>query len=241
MSPRCSHSSSPEFEVTELSPIRRAIAAKVTQSVREIPQFSIRVAIDASALVSARSGMKKEIGPAGVVPTFNDLLLYATARALVEHRALNAWLEGNSLKIGKSINVAFAVDTEQGVLLPVIRDADKKSLQEIASDTHELAELCQSGRIRASQQLGATFTISNLGAFGIDDFNAIISPPQVAILAIGAIKPRPFAAEGKLEIRDTVILTLTLDHRAVDGARGAAFLSSLAERLEDWEGGASAP
>jgi len=225
----------PEFEITELSPVRLAIAAKVTQSMREIPQFSIRTTVDASRLVEARSRMKQETPEGAAVPTFNDFFLFAAARALAEHPTLNAWLEGNLLKIAKNMNVAFAADTKQGVLLPCVRDADKKSLQEIAAEARELTELCRAGKIRASQQMGATFTISNLGACGIDDFNAIISPPQVAILAIGSIKLRPHPIGGKLEPRDTVTLTLTLDHRAVDGVQGAAFLSSLANLLENWK------
>jgi len=235
MSDKSSRVPLPEFEVIPLSPVRLAIAARVSQSAREIPQFSTRLTVDASRLVAARAKMKEEAAAGAVVPTFNDFFLLATARTLKEHPGLNAWLEDDCLKIAKSVNVAFVADTERGVLLPCIREADKKSLEEIVAERSDLVGLCRSGKIRASQQMGATFTVSNMGASGIDDFNAIISPPQVGILAIGSIKPRPHAVGDKVEIRETVTLTLTVDHRAVDGVKAAAFLSSLARRLEEWE------
>jgi pyruvate dehydrogenase E2 component (dihydrolipoamide acetyltransferase) len=167
------------------------------------------------------------------VPTYNDLSIKAVALALTEHPRFNAWCEPDCLKLLEAVNVGFAVSTDQGVLLPTVRDADTRTLEEIATETGEMVELARNGRLRASLQMGAGFTISNLGPIGIDSLAPIISPPQVAILGIGSIKPQPMVVDGEIVPRRAAQLTLVMDHRAADGAEGAQFLATLAEILTD--------
>ncbi|MGM0492343.1 MAG: 2-oxo acid dehydrogenase subunit E2 [Armatimonadota bacterium] len=214
------------FTIEEHTRVRKAIGAHTLQSVNEIPQFHMRTLVDMEPLVSFREQLKETADP---VPTYNDLSIKAVAVGLREHPRFNAWCETDHLKILDAVNIGFAVGTEQGVLLPTVRDVDRKSLEEIAAETGEMVELARKGRLRASLQMGAGFTISNLGPIGIDSFAPIISPPQVAILGIGSFTPQPMVIDGEIEVRRAAQLTLVMDHRAVDGAEGAVFLATLKE------------
>ncbi len=220
----------PEFEVEELTHIRQAIGERTGTSFRDIPQFWLQVLADTEALVAARSARKKT---GGVVPTYNDYFIKIVASIIGNYPAMNAWCEGNQVKLLKPINLGFACATEDGVLLPTVFDADKKSLDEIAERTRELIEMARSGRLRASLQMGAGFTLSNIGPTVVDMFNAIISPPQTAILAIGAIKQRPMVVDGAIVPRLSAYLTLTVDHRALDATQAAPFLNDIVELLGD--------
>lgn len=213
-----------DFTTEEHPRVRRAIGERTLSSVNEIPQFHLRTLVEMESLIAFREHLKQGEGP---VPTYNDLCIKAVALVLREHPLFNAWCDPEQLKLLSSINVGFAVNTEQGVLLPTVREADRKSLGEIAEETGELIELARAGRLRASLQMGAGFTISNLGPVGIDAFAPIISPPQVAILGIGSIKLQPMVVDGEVAARMGAYLTLVMDHRAGGGAEGAAFLSSL--------------
>ena len=221
-----------EFIVEEHTRVARAIGERTLSSVNEIPQFHIRTLVDMEPLMALRDQLKQEAAD-DVVPTYNDLSIKAVSLALREHPRFNAWCEPDQLKLLESINVGFAVSTDQGVLLPTVREADAKSLSEIAAETRELIELARAGRLRASLQMGAGFTISNLGPVGIDSFAPIISPPQVAILGIGSIKPQPMVIDGQVVPRSAAHLTLVMDHRAGGGAEGAAFLVSLTDLLAE--------
>ncbi|MFW5866537.1 MAG: 2-oxo acid dehydrogenase subunit E2 [Armatimonadota bacterium] len=212
------------FTTEEHTRVRRAIGAHTLQSVNEIPQFHMRTLVDMEPLVAFRDELKESADP---VPTYNDLCIKAVAVGLREYPRFNAWCETDQLKLLDAVNIGFAVGTDQGVLLPTVRDADTKSLEEIASETSEMVELARNGRLRASLQMGAGFTISNLGPIGIDSFAPIISPPQVAILGIGSITRQPMVVGGEIEARRAAQLTLVMDHRAVDGAEGARFLAAL--------------
>ncbi len=229
-----------DFEVEELSATRKAIAERVSQSNREIPVFLMHAVADASCLVAARDAMKAAAkaqiaDTAARVPTYNDLLIKIVATALGDHPRFNAWYtEDEGLKLVKQINVGFAVATENGVLLPTVADADKKSLDEIAAEAAELVDLARKGRLRASLQMGATFSISNVGPMEIAAFNAIISPPQTGILAIGSLMERPVVVNGAIEARPTLHLTLSVDHRAADGMDAALFLRDIKDGIEGW-------
>lgn len=214
------------YTVEEHTRVRKAIGDRTLMSVNEIPQFHMRTLVDMEPLAAFREELKQTADP---VPTYNDLSIKAAAVGLREFPRFNAWCEPDQLKLLDSVNVGFAVSTDQGVLLPTVRDADTKSLEEIAAETSEMVEMARNGRLRASLQMGAGFTISNLGPIGIDSFAPIISPPQVAILGIGSIKPQPIVIDGEIEVRRAAQLTLVLDHRAADGAEGAQFLAALAE------------
>jgi pyruvate dehydrogenase E2 component (dihydrolipoamide acetyltransferase) len=222
----------PDFKIIPQSRVREAIAERVSTTNREIPQFRFWVEVDASAMIAWRS-QRKQAGPAPV-PTFNDIIIHVVARRLREHPRLNAWLTPEGLKSFKQVNVGFAVATEAGVLLPTIYDADTRGLDEIAAEARELTEEARAGRLRATLQMNAGFTVSNIGPVGIDYFDAIISPPQTGILAVASIKERPVAREGKVVVRPTMILTLTVDHRAVDGADAPPFLTAVQKDLEAW-------
>ncbi len=208
--------------------MRKAIGERTLTSVNEIPQFHLRTLVDMEPLMALREHLKQS---EAVGPTYNDLLIKAVAVVLREYPLFNAWCDPEQLRLLESVNIGFAVSTEQGVLLPTIRDADVKNLAEIAEETREMIELARAGRLRASLQMGAGFTISNLGPAGIDSFAPIISPPQVAILGVGSIKPQALVIDEQVMARRAAHLTLVMDHRASGGAEGAAFLSSLEEML----------
>lgn len=222
----------PEYELMAHSPIRQAIADHTQASFRDVPQFSTVVLADVETLVEVREE-RKEKGGEGPVPTYNDYFIKTVAAILRNHPRLNAWYDPEGLRVLEPINVGFACATDEGVLMPTVFDADQKSLVEITGDTAELIDLARRGRLRASQQRGAGFTISNLGPTVVDYFQAIISPPQTAILAIGSLKPRPLVMDGTVVARHSVYLNLVVDHRAADAAAAAAFLSDLTPLLND--------
>lgn len=224
----------PEFTLAPLSPMRKAIARRVSDSMREIPQFHLHAEADAAALLSARRRFKESLGDKA--PGYNDMIIHCVSRTLPGHPGLNAHFSEVGIKLFKEVNVGFAVSVEGGVLIPVIRQADQKSLRTIADEARERADLARAGKLRASWQMAGTFSISSLGALSIEAFNAIISPPQVAILATGAIVKKPILKDGILVAGETLHLTLTVDHRAVDGAAAAAFLSDLRGLLENFSG-----
>ncbi len=220
----------PEFEVEELTPIRQAIGERTRTSIVEIPQFDNQVLADVEALVAARNKRKEQ---GGAVPTYNDYFITAVASIIDKYPAMNAWCEDGQVKLLKPINIGFACATDDGVLLPTVFDADKKSLHEIAENTAELIELARGGRLRASLQMGAGFTVTNIGPTVVDQFNAIISPPQTAILAIGAMKKRPMVVDDEIVARISAYLTLTVDHRVLDATQAVPFLGDLVELLAD--------
>lgn len=212
------------YRYEEHTRVRKAIGDRTLASVNEIPQFHLRTLVNMQPLMDFRNRLKQS---AEVVPSYNDLSIKAVAVTLRDFPRFNAWCDEDGLKLLDAINIGFAVSTDQGVLLPTVRDADTKTLEEIARETAEMVEMARAGRLRASLQMGAGFTISNLGPIGIDSFAPIISPPQVAILGIGSIKPQPMVINGEVVARPAVHLTLVMDHRASDGAEGAAFLAAL--------------
>jgi pyruvate dehydrogenase E2 component (dihydrolipoamide acetyltransferase) len=219
----------PEYELLEHTPTRAAIAARTQASFRDVPQFSVTVLVDAEAMVAARQRLKAAGGP---TPSYNDIIIRAVAEVIGEHPRFNAWYAPEGLKLLKSVNIGFAAATEAGVLLPTVYDAAGKSLAEIAAETAELIELARAGKLRASLQRNAGFTITNIGPTGVEWFHGIIAEPQAAILAVGSLAPRALVVEGRLAVRQSMYLTLTTDHRCADGAEAAAFLGDLAKRLE---------
>lgn len=229
MSARRTRPDEQEFELVPHTRTRQAIGARTRQSANEQPQFRVHKLVDASALMAARSALKAQGGQP--LPTFNDFLIKLVADILPHHRRFNAWWSPEGLKLLQDVNVAFATATDQGVLLPTVLKASEKSLGEIAAETAEMVAMARAGKLRASLQMGAGFTISNIGPVGIDAFDAIISPPQTAILAIGSIMPRPVVEGDQVVVRPTMWLSLTMDHRSLDGADGGPFLNDLATAI----------
>ena len=218
-----------EFELVEHTRTRKAIGDRTLESANTIPAFRVHKLADAGALVAARKALKAQ-SPA-VMPTFNDFLIKLVADLLPKYPRFNAWWAPEGLKLLKDVNIGFATATDQGVLMPTVLKANEKDLMTIAGETAEMVRMARAGKLRASLQMGAGFSISNIGPIGIDAFDAIISPPQTGILAIGSIMPRPMVDGDQVVIRQTMWLSLTVDHRSVDGADGGAMLADLAAAL----------
>lgn len=234
MSQRRTRPDEQEFELIPHTRTRQAIGDRTKQSVNEQPQFRVHKLVDATALLAARKALKEQgVQP---LPTFNDFLIKLVAGLLPTYRRFNAWWSPEGLKLLKNVNVGFATATEQGVLLPTVLNANGKDLGTIAVETAEMVAMARAGKLRATLQMGAGFTISNIGPVGIDAFDAIISPPQTAILAIGSIMPRAVVDGDQIVIRQTMWLSLTMDHRSVDGADGAAMLADLAAAIATCDG-----
>jgi pyruvate dehydrogenase E2 component (dihydrolipoamide acetyltransferase) len=183
----------------------------------------------------ARDALNKQVGDGGGggKVSFNDVIIKATALALVKHRACNAWFQDDHIRYWNEVHIGMAVAVEDGLITPVIRNADRKSLAEIGREAKELAELARSRRLQPSEYTGATFSVSNLGMFDIDQFTAVINPPECGIVAVGSIVPKPVVADGQLVARRRLRLTMSCDHRVIDGATGAAFLKTLKQMLEN--------
>lgn len=228
-----SQAASPTAAAEEkLSSIARLMAERTTQSWTTVPHFFATREFDATALVHTRGQLSADIEKShGVRPTHTDVLVALVARAVARHPRLNAsWhgpTTGGSIRHNADVNIAVAMAVEDGVVTSVIRNAAKIGVGEIAVQRRDLAERARSNRLRPEDIAGATFTISNLGMYHVDSFTAIIVPPQAAILAVSAIKDRVIAVDGKPAVRPVMSMTLSSDHRVVDGVRAAAFLHDL--------------
>ena len=214
------------------SPIARLMAERTTQSWTTVPHFFVVREVDAGAL----NDVRQKFGPGiekshGVELTHTDLLVALVAGVLKQHSRINASWTGKGVSANAGINIGLAMAVEDGVVAPVIQNADKATLGEIAAQRRDLAERARSGKLRPADIAGGTFTISNLGMFGVDAFTAIIIPPQAAILAVGRIADRVVPVEGRPAVRPMMTLTLSSDHRVVDGARAAEFLRDLVEAI----------
>lgn len=220
-----------EVEVVELTSVRRTIARRLTEA-WEAPVFQLSVTADASELAGTRERMLELLGEGDVKPTVNDVLTRLVAAALMRHRAVNAQFVGGSIHRYPSANVGIAVAAPTGLVVPVIRNAERRSVQEIAAVRADLVTRARAGKLQLADLEGGTFTISNLGMYGIEQFVAVLNPPQVAILAVGSIEERPLAIEGELVIAPTMTMTLTCDHRAIDGSEGAEFLRTVKALVE---------
>lgn len=215
-----------------LTQVARLMAERTTQSWTTAPHFFVTREIDASALLAAREklspGIEKEFA---VKLSHTDLLVAAVARALAKHPVVNASWTGNAIRLNPEINVGIAMAVESGVVTASIPGANAKKLGEIAVARRDLTERARAGKLRPADITGATFTISNLGMYAVDSFTAIIVPPQAAILAVGRIADRVVPVDGKPGIRPVISLTLSCDHRVLDGARAALFLNDLAAAI----------
>jgi pyruvate dehydrogenase E2 component (dihydrolipoamide acetyltransferase) len=169
----------------------------------------------------------------GIKPSYTDVIIMAVAKALKEHPLLNSRLEGEEIKIYEDINIGMAVALEDGLIVPVIKNADKKSLIEIALLTKDLAERARSGKLSMDETINGTFTVTNLGMYGVEFFTPIINPPETAILGVGTIKQKPVIDNGKISFKDFMYLCLSFDHRVIDGAEAAKFLQTLKRLLEN--------
>ena len=218
-------------EIVELTSIRRTIARRLTEA-WAAPVFQLSVTADASALVATRERMVELLREGETKPTVSDVLTRLVASALQRHAAVNALFVDGKIHRYSRANVGIAVATANGLVVPVIRAADRKSVLEIAAVRADLVSRAREGKLKLPDLEGGTFTISNLGMYDIEQFIAVLNPPQVAILAVGSIEDRAAAIDGSVEIRPTLTMTITCDHRAIDGSEGAEFLRTVKSLVE---------
>src|SRR5438093_688441 len=214
-----------------LSEMRRTIARRLVTSLGPVPHFFLTSEIDMDRAADMR-GAINELYP-DIKLSINDIILKVAAAALIEHPQVNASYQDKTIRYYEHADIGVAVATENGLITPVVRAADAKSLLEIASEVRELAERARARKLKPDEYTGATFSISNLGMFGIDEFTAVINPPEGAILAIGAMAPKPVAKDGQVVIRQMMRVTMSCDHRVIDGATGAQFLQTFKQILEN--------
>ena len=219
------------FTDIPLSQMRKTIAKRLVQSIGPIPTYYLTAEADMERVAEARESLLATDQKGKF--SFNDFVIRATAAALRLHPWVNAWWLDNSVRQWHEVHVGVAVAVDEGLITPIIRHADQKTLREIGAEVRELAGRAREKRLKPEEYTGATFTISNLGMFGIDEFTAIINPPEAAILAVGRIEPKPVVVDGAVVVRRRMRITMSCDHRVIDGATGAAFLKTLVGMLEN--------
>jgi len=216
---------------TLLTQIRKTIAKRLVQSIGPVPTFYLTSEVDMERVWDAREALKT-LGD-GPKVSFNDIIIKAVASALRQHPACNAWWQDDHIRYWNEVHVSMAVAVEEGLITPVIRHTDLKTLREIAAETQDLAARARERRLRPEEYTGGTFSVSNLGMLDIVEFTAIINPPETGIIAVGRIAQVPVAHEGAMTIRRRMRLTMSCDHRVIDGATGARFLQTLKAMLEN--------
>ena len=217
-------------EVVALTRLQQTVSRRMAESKATAPDFSLELDVDMTLCIELRSRLKQQTDPA---PSYNDMVVKAAALALRDHPKVNGAYRDGSFELYPNVNLGFAVAAQDALVVPVIPDADEKSLGEISRQARRLIERVRSGEITPPELSGATFTVSNLGMFGIERFEAIINPPQAAILSVGALMKKPAVDErGRVTARDLMTLTLVCDHRILYGADGAEFLAQVKKLLE---------
>jgi pyruvate dehydrogenase E2 component (dihydrolipoamide acetyltransferase) len=218
------------FEDVPVSQMRKVIARRLGESLFTAPHFYLTMSIDMDAAVAARAKIN-EVAKTKI--SFNDMVLKATALSLKQHPKVNSSWLGDSIRYNHHVNIGVAVAVEDGLLVPVVRFADGKSLSQIGAEVKDFAQKAKDKKLQPADWEGSTFTISNLGMFGIDQFTAIINPPDSCILAVGGIAQVPVVKNGQVVPGNVMKVTLSCDHRVVDGATGSAFLQTLKSLLEE--------
>jgi pyruvate dehydrogenase E2 component (dihydrolipoamide acetyltransferase) len=216
-----------------LTGVRRIIAERMSASSRATARVTLTTEVDASRFVQIRSLLKQQLEPQlGFAISYTDILVAVAARALSEHRHVNVRLTDEGIEMLSSINIGVAVDAERGLLVPVVRDADKKGIASLAVGLRELVSRARDGKSMPDDLSGGTFTLTNLGMYDIDAFTPIINLPECAILGVGRIRERPVVCDGEVCVRPMMVLSLSFDHRLVDGAPAARFLQRIKELIE---------
>ncbi len=218
------------YEDVVPSQLRKTIARRLVQSLGPIPHFFLTTEVDMERAAEARASLNA-LGDAKI--SFNDIIVKVTAAALQQHRECNAWWQDDVIRYFNEVHISMAVAIEDGLITPVVRNAHAKSLREIAVETRALAERARERKLTPEEYTGGTFSISNLGMFGIDEFTAVINPPEAGILAIGAIAEKAVIQDGAVTARRRMRVTMSCDHRVIDGATGARFMQTLTRMLEN--------
>ncbi|HEX3733722.1 MAG TPA: dihydrolipoamide acetyltransferase family protein [Solirubrobacterales bacterium] len=217
----------------DLSKLQSTIARRMSESKATAPHFYLEAEIDMSRAVAARARVKELAGEGDVVPSFNDMVVKACALALREHPRANGAYRDGRFELYSRVNVGVAVAAQDALVVPTVFDADRKTLRQIASESRALAQRVREGTVTPPELSGGTFTVSNLGMYGIDNFSAVINTPQAAILAVGAIKERPAVDGGEIAVASILKVTLACDHRILYGAPAAEFLARIRALLEE--------
>jgi pyruvate dehydrogenase E2 component (dihydrolipoamide acetyltransferase) len=231
----------PSFEMEEgeayrdvkLTQMRKTIAKRLTQSIGPVPHFFLTREVDMGQAMSLRKRINARYEDQGIKVSPNDLIIRAVAAALKKHPMVNAAWTGEAIRQHGVVHIGVAVAVEEGLITPVIRHADKKGVTQIAQEVRELAGRARDKKLKPEEYTGSTFSISNLGMFGIEEFTAVINPPEAAILAVGTVQEKPVVVDGEVTVRPRMRITLSCDHRVIDGATGAQFLQTLVDNLED--------
>jgi pyruvate dehydrogenase E2 component (dihydrolipoamide acetyltransferase) len=222
-----------EVEVVELTKLQQTVARRMAESKATAPHFYLQAEIDMTQAVEGRKTLKAQAAEGEAVPTFNDMVVKACALALRDHPRANGAYRDGKIELYSRINVGVAVAAQDALVVPTVFDADRKGLRQIASETRALASRVRDGQITPPELSGGTFTVSNLGMYGISNFHAVINTPQAGILAVGELKAKPVVAEsGEIEARQMMGVTLACDHRILYGADGAQFLARVRQLLE---------
>ena len=222
----------PPYQDVPLTQIRKTIARRLAQSIGPIPTFYLTAEADMERVAEAREALNQAADEAGKV-SFNDIVLKAVATALRQHPGCNAWWQDDHVRIWREVHLGVAVAVEDGLITPVIRNADDLTLREIAARSRDLATRARERKLKPEEYTGSTFSVSNLGMFDIEHFTAIINPPEAGILAVGRIAAGPAARDGQVTVRRRMRMTMSCDHRVIDGATGARFLKTLKGMLEN--------
>jgi len=220
-----------EVETVQLSSIRKTIARRLTEA-WTAPVFQLGVSAEMTEVLALRERFVARVAEGDAKPTVNDVLVKLAAVALTRHPSVNATFTDEEIQRHPNAHVGIAVAAPQGLVVPVIRDADRRTVQEIARARADIVSRARDNKLTLPDMQGGTFTISNLGMFGVEQFTAVLNPPQVAILAVGAVKDEPVVRQGELRAAPILRLVLTCDHRAIDGADGAQFLQTLVALIE---------
>ncbi|SFE12255.1 pyruvate dehydrogenase E2 component (dihydrolipoamide acetyltransferase) [Lentibacillus persicus] len=223
-----------DVERIKLKGLRKAVADKMVQSTTEIPHVTLTSEIDMTHVIDVRKTLLPIIEKqTGYRVSYTEILMKAVSQLMDAHPRVNASLDGNEIVLNKSVNIGLAVAVEDGLIVPSVKDADKKGLAQLTKVSKTLGQKARDNKLTPDEMAGSTFSISNLGMYAIDGFTPIINPPETAILGVGRIVEKPVVIDGEIEVRPIMTLSLSFDHRAIDGAPAAAFLTDLKERLEN--------
>jgi len=222
-----------DFEDVPLSQMRKTIAKRLVESISPVPHFFLRITVDMTRILEARKRVNQMLEEEGEKVSINDFVLRATAQALARHPEVNAQWRGDSVRRFNRVHLGVAVAVEDGLITPVVRDANRKGLAEIGREVRELAARGREKRLQTEEYTGSTFSVSNLGMFGIHEFTGVINPPEAGILAVGGVEDTAVVHGGEVVVRPVMRVTMSCDHRVVDGATGARFLQTLKGMLEE--------
>ena len=222
-----------EFVDVPLSQMRKTVARRLAESLGPVPHFFLTVDVDMTRALQARVRVNELLAAQGARASLNDMVIKATAVALTHHADCNAWWQGDSIRRFNRVHMGIAVAVPDGLITPVVRDAHAKGLAQISTEIRELAGRAREKKLQPHEYTGSTFSISNLGMFGIEEFTAVINPPEAGIIAVGAVEERPVVVDGEVVVQPRMRVTMSCDHRVIDGAQGARFLATLKSFLEE--------